>query len=224
MPGRERRSNAARLPVRAADAGWAGIVALALVVSGCNDDGRDLQSPSFPPPTSTTVPPTTIDPAAPLEPTTTPPPITAAVLQLVAPWPDGAEVSVRHTCDDVDVSPALSWSNVPAESVELAITVTDLTAGFTHWLITGLEPGRTALAEGEIPVEGLVRVNDFGQPAWAGPCPPEGEAAHTYLVTLHALNQQLEVADDAATDEVISLLNQTAIAQTSVAGTFARAG
>jgi phosphatidylethanolamine-binding protein (PEBP) family uncharacterized protein len=41
---------------------------------------------------------------------------------------------------------------------------------------------------------------------------------------VHALNQQLEVADDASAAEVVELLNQTALAQSSVSGTYTRAG
>ena len=66
--------------------------------------------------------------------------------------------------------------------------------------------------------------NDFGDAAYGGPCPPKGDAAHTYLITVHALNQQLEVADDASATELIDLLNQTSILQSSVSGTYARAG
>ena len=48
---------------------------------------------------------------------------------------------MRHTCDDADVSPALTWSNVPSDTVELAITVTDLDAdNFSHWVVTGIDP------------------------------------------------------------------------------------
>jgi hypothetical protein len=208
---------------RAVLAGTVTAVVLAATLAACNDDGRELRSPQFPPPPSTTVAPTTIDPEAP-PPLATAPPSTAPALQLTASWPDGGQVPARNTCDDADVSPALSWSNVPAGTVELALTFTDIDAGFTHWVITGINAARTTLAESEIPAEGVVRTNDFGDAAWAGPCPPEDDTAHTYVLTLHALNQQVEVADDAATDEVVSLLNQTVLAQSSVSGTYARAG
>ncbi len=208
---------------RAVLAGAVAAVVLAPTLVACNDDGRELRSPQFPPPTSTTVAPTTIDPEAP-PPLATAPSTTAAALQLTATWPDGGQVPARNTCDDADVSPALSWANVPAGTVELALSFTDVDAGFTHWVITGINAARTTLAESEVPAEGIVRTNDFGDAAWAGPCPPEGDTAHTYVITLHALNQQVEVADDAPTDEVISLLNQTVLAQSSVSGTYARTG
>jgi len=41
---------------------------------------------------------------------------------------------------------------------------------------------------------------------------------------VHALNQQVEVADDASATEVVDLLNQTSILESSVSGTYARSG
>jgi Raf kinase inhibitor-like YbhB/YbcL family protein len=217
--------------------GVAGVAAavLLLLVTACRHDGRDLRDPTSPLPavtTTTVVGPDTVgDPdAAGL----TLPPVSSAeigsslaptaVFQLVTPWPDGAAIPTRNTCDDVDVAPALSWTGVPAGTVELAITMTDLTRDFTHWLVTGIDPTVTGLAEGELPAGAVVYTNDFEVNGWSGPCPPAGDEAHQYLFTVHALNQQLVVADDAASDEVVSLLNQTAVTQSSVSGTYARSG
>lgn len=190
------------------------VVALA-AMAACRDDGRELREPEFPlpPPTTTTVPPGEVLPTA-------PPP-----LAIVAPWQDGATVPLRHTCDDADVSPALTWTNVPAGTVELAITVTDLDAdGFSHWVVTGIDPTVGGIAEGEPPAGAVERVNDFGRPGWGGPCPPEGDPEHFYLFTVHALNQPLQVADDASAAEVVESLNRLAVAQASISGTYARQG
>jgi Raf kinase inhibitor-like YbhB/YbcL family protein len=197
-------------------------VAIAASLTACSDDGRDMRDPVLPlPATTTTVAPTL--PAGEsafvtLATTTLP-----ATLQLVASWPNGGDIPVRYTCDDLDVAPALSWTDVPAGTVELAVTMTDLTAGPAHWIMFGLDPTRTGLAENEVPTGAVQWPNDFGNAGWDGPCPPAADEAHTYMFTLHALNQQVEVADDAPSTELISILNQTAIAQSSVSGLYARA-
>lgn len=190
--------------------------ALILSATACDtDDGREMKDPVYPPPV-TAPPETTPPPETPL-----PPP--APLMQLVAPWQDGAEIPVRHTCDGEDVSPALSWVNVPEGTVELAVTVTDPDAGdFVHWIIYAVDPTRTGLLEGETPPEALQWQNSFGDSAWAGPCPPAG-APHLYRFTVYALNQQLEVADDASAAEAISMLELIAIQQATVTGTYARA-
>jgi phosphatidylethanolamine-binding protein (PEBP) family uncharacterized protein len=49
----------------------------------------------------------------------------------------GDEIPRRHTCEGEDISPALSWSDPPAETRALALIVDDPDAPrgtFTHWL------------------------------------------------------------------------------------------
>ena len=203
--------------------GLVALAALAVLVTACNDDGRDLRSPILPPPPSTTAAPSTMPPGE--EAFITAPSTTtlAPSFQLVTAWPNGAAIPARHTCDEADVAPALSWTTVPPDTVELAVTMVDLDANFVHWVMVGISPTRTALAEDEVPPGAIEWPNDFGDVGYGGPCPPGGDT-HTYLFTVHALNQQVEVADDAVATEVVDLLNQTSILESSVSGTYARAG
>jgi hypothetical protein len=99
----------------------------------------------------------------------------------------------------------------------------DLDADFVHWVMFAISPTRTSLAEGEVPPGAIQWPNAFGDDGYGGPCPPGGET-HTYLFTVHALNQQVEVADDATATEVVDLLNQTSILESSISGTYARSG
>ena len=193
--------------------------AIVILLAGSCDtgDGRTLDPPVFPPP-ATTLPAPTLPDVDQAEPPA------VAPLQLVAPWRDGAVVPARHTCDGEDLSPALTWTNVPPETVELAITVTDLDAPrFVHWIVYGIPAATTGIAEGEPPSGGSLWPNVGGTGEYVGPCPPPGED-HRYLFTIHALNQQLEPADEMDASEVIEVLNLTSIDQSSVSGTYARAG
>jgi Raf kinase inhibitor-like YbhB/YbcL family protein len=183
-----------------------------MVLSACSTgDGRTLREPVFPPPQ-------TLAP----EPTLPPEPAAGGPFELIAPWPDGGEIPIRHTCDGEDTAPALTWTNVPPDAVELAVTLVDLDAnGYVHWVLYGIDPSVTSLIENEQPPPGYEWVNSAGVFSWSGPCPPVGEQ-HLYQFTVHALNQQLEVADDAPATEVIAMLNLIAIDQGAVAGTFVR--
>lgn len=182
-------------------------------VAGCDSgDGRNLRPPVFPPP-ATSVPAGSL--AEPID--TVPEP-----LRLVAPWRDGAALPVRHTCDGENLSPALTWSNVPHDAVELAVTVTDLDApDFVHWIVFGIPVATTGLVEGAPPDGASQWPNGGGGSDYVGPCPPAGEE-HRYQFTVHALNQQLEAADDMSATEIIEILNLTSVDQSSVSGTYAR--
>jgi Raf kinase inhibitor-like YbhB/YbcL family protein len=192
------------------------------VLAACASDGRDMKPPTYPLPPITTAPPSTA-PLGAVSPDLVEAPITTpAVMQLVAPWPDLGAIPARNTCDDLDVAPALTWSGVPAGTTELALTLTDLDADLTHWIAYAIDPTTTGVAEGELPAGAFTFANELGSSDWVGPCPPAADSAHRYMLTLTALNQQLEFADDATSDEVVATLNQNAIAQSSVTGTYAR--
>jgi len=114
-------------------------------------------------------------------------------VQLTSPaFAEGEPIPARHTCDGDDVSPVLAWSGAPDGTVGLALCLDDPDAGrypFTHWLAWGLPP-EGGLGEGDpAPAEGR---NDFGAPGYRGPCPPPGKA-HRYVLTLYALDAELEL-------------------------------
>lgn len=193
---------------RRAPAPLGALVALGLLLTACGDrSGKTLDDPIFPLPATTVA--TTVPP-----PTTMPP----AALSLVAPWVDGAEIPARHTCAGAGVSPALTWADVPADAVELAVTVVDLDADqFVHWIVYAIPVSATGLVEGQVPDGAFEWPSSSGLPGWQELCAPAGET-HRYHFTIHALNQQLEVADDASATEVLSILNATSIDLMSIVG------
>ena len=205
----------------------------AFITAACSRDGRTLDpaveplpgttQPTVPPGVGTVAP--TASPGSQVVPTAAPASggsqLTPSGLQLVAPWPDDGPIPEDYTCAGLEVSPALSWTNVPSDAVELAVTVTDLDNLLVHWIVTGIAPDTTGMNESEVPGGARQWTNSFGTPAWVGPCPPTGEQ-HRYLFTVLALNQPLQVADEASDAEVIAALNEVTIQQASVAGVFTR--
>jgi Raf kinase inhibitor-like YbhB/YbcL family protein len=113
---------------------------------------------------------------------------------------EGDTVPTEFTCDGADTSPPLEWSGVPEGAAELRLSVTDPDAPggtFTHWLVTGVDPGVTEIGPGEVPGGGTEGPNDFGRTGYGGPCPPPG-AAHRYVFTVEALSAEGDVLDAAS--------------------------
>ena len=104
---------------------------------------------------------------------------------------EGDTVPVEFTCDGDNVSPPLSWSGVPEGVAELRISVRDPDApsgSFTHWLVSGVDPASTEVGQGMVPTGGTVEGNSFGDSAYGGPCPPQGDDPHRYIFTVEALD------------------------------------
>jgi Raf kinase inhibitor-like YbhB/YbcL family protein len=102
---------------------------------------------------------------------------------------DNSNIPSEFTCDGRDVSPQLSWEDVPAETKSFALSVTDPDAPmgtWIHWLVHDIPKDVRTIAQGGLP-EGAKQVeNDFRMKEYGGPCPPSG--THRYIFTVYALD------------------------------------
>jgi Raf kinase inhibitor-like YbhB/YbcL family protein len=201
------------LPGLALATGVAGLVGLV----GCGADDRDMAEPSVDQTTTTSVR------GAPATTAAVGTEATEGIFQLTTTaFATDGPIPERYTCDGMDVAPDLAWANVPAEAVELALVMDDPDAeGFVHWVIAGLDPTSNGLGEGEVPDGAVETDNGFGNPGWAGPCPPDGSGVHHYEFELFALSEPLELDPDteaaAAADEIRS--DEAIIGTTLLVGT-----
>lgn len=98
-------------------------------------------------------------------------------------------IPVVYTCDGANISPRLTWSEVPEGTKSIAILVDDPdapTGTFTHWLVTGLPADTPELPSGAVVPNATQAMNDSGEPRYTGPCPPSGR--HRYRFTVFALD------------------------------------
>jgi Raf kinase inhibitor-like YbhB/YbcL family protein len=127
----------------------------------------------------------------------------------------GAAIPRKYSCSGDNLSPPLAWSGVPSGTRELALVVDDPDAGgFVHWVVVGIDPGTTSIAENAVP-RGATEVSDY-----RGPCPPSG--THHYQFTVYALPGELQLAGDDARD-AISRIQAAATARGQLVGTFSAA-
>jgi Raf kinase inhibitor-like YbhB/YbcL family protein len=145
-------------------------------------------------------------------------------LVLTSPsFDEGGEIPVRHSCDGMDLSPALDWEGAPQGTVSYALIVDDPDArGFIHWVVYNIPGGSSgSLREGmhpnDTPLQGR---NDFGRTGWGGPCPPSG--THHYRFTLWALSARLRFDATPSAAEVRTALTIRTLDQTTLTGTYAR--
>ena len=107
-------------------------------------------------------------------------------------------------------------------AVEIAITLEDQDQpDFVHWVMSGIDPFATSLAEGAVPEFAIVGLNGRGQPGYTGPCPPVGET-HTYVYTVHFLDQATELADGAPGADLQAFVKGATFESRTISGTYSQ--
>lgn len=139
----------------------------------------------------------------------------------------------KYTGEGEDVSPPLSWSNVPAEAKELALICDDPDAPrpepWVHWLIYKLPAGATQLPEAvppertlKTPPGAMQGTNSFGKIGYGGPMPPPGHGVHHYHFKLYALNKALQLQPGIEKKALLSAMKGAIIAEGELVGTYER--
>lgn len=138
---------------------------------------------------------------------------------------DKMAIPTLYTCDDKNVSPQLSWSNVPAKTVSFTLIMKDVDAPsetFYHWILFNIPPSVSELAQGgSVPTGAKSGKNSFGKMEYNGPCPPKG-AAHTYIISLYALDTKLDLPDGADAKSVLDAMKDHIIGQVDLTGVYSR--
>jgi Raf kinase inhibitor-like YbhB/YbcL family protein len=118
-------------------------------------------------------------------------------------WPDGGQIPAKYTQADMEVSPALSWSNVPEGAASFVLIAHDVDAAvgngsddLLHWMLWNIPATVTGLPEGvargsQLP-DGTRQISATGT-SYRGPGAPASGPAHHYLFELFALDTMLDV-------------------------------
>lgn len=131
------------------------------------------------------------------------------------------QIPVVYSCAGRNISPPLEWTGIPEQAREVALVVDDPDAPrgtFTHWILFGLSPSTSSLAEDSVPQGAQQAKNSAGRAEYAGPCPPSG--THHYRFTVYALDAPLELDDGADTGEALDAISEHAVAQGRLVGLF----
>lgn len=131
-------------------------------------------------------------------------------------------------CNGENKSPQLSWSDAPAETKSFAITMYDQDAptgsGWWHWVVFNIPNGAIELIEdagnlqnSSLPEGSIQGLTDFGTRGYGGPCPPQNDKPHAYVITVYALKvAHLGVEKDATPALVGFMINQHLLAKASL--------
>lgn len=138
----------------------------------------------------------------------------------------------RYTCDGDDLSPPLSWDDVPNGTKSFALIVDDPDAPdpaapkrvYVHWVLYDIPATARTLAEGStaktLPAGTRSGKNDFGRTNYGGPCPPIGR--HRYFHKLYALDVLLGDRGTLSKNELLAAMKDHVLAEAQLIGTYER--
>lgn len=145
-----------------------------------------------------------------------------------ADFEDGGSLPRELTCDQEDGrSPALAWARATAAD-SYVLTMTDPDAdNFVHWVLWRIDGTIDTLEANSVPPGAAEGSNDFGERGYGPPCPPEGDGAHRYVVTLYRLEspgaeRAAEVAPSSSASEVLEAVACCIEGKDTLTGTYER--
>lgn len=141
----------------------------------------------------------------------------------------GGAIPEKHTGEGADVSPALSWKNVPEGTKSFALFCHDPDAplvtgrggyGFVHWVLYNIPASVKQLAEAD---DGHTQgENNFGNAGYGGPMPPEGHGVHHYFFWILALDTETDLPAGLELAELLAKIEPTVVGMNRLVGTYER--
>lgn len=141
---------------------------------------------------------------------------------------EGGMIPAKYTCDGEDISPPLSWENLPEGTKSIAIICDDPDAPigtFVHWVLYNLPPETKKLEE-NVPVTDKLDngagqgMTDFGKAGYGGPCPPSG--THRYFFKIYALDTEIENGNVTNKENLLSAMEGHILSQGQLIGKYKR--
>ena len=142
----------------------------------------------------------------------------------------GGEIPSRYTCEALDLSPPLAWTEPPPGTRSLALVVDDPDAPdpkapqttWVHWVVVGIPVQGRELAAGaggrRLPTGARHGLNDWKRADYGGPCPPIGR--HRYFFKLYALDTTLSELPSPTKAELERAMQGHILAQAELVGTY----
>jgi len=138
---------------------------------------------------------------------------------------DNELIPQKYTCDGENISPPLSFINVPEETKSLVLIVDDPDAPddtFVHWLLWNIRPQTKKIVENSLPEGAVSGKTSAGGTGYVGPCPPSG--LHRYFFKLYAMDNTLDLPAESEKQQLEEEMIGHIIQKAQIIGMYKKTG
>lgn len=142
---------------------------------------------------------------------------------------NNGSIPSKHTGEGEDISPEISWTNIPEGTKGFAVICHDPDAplvtpkgqyGFVHWVLYNIPADTASLAEAcQDFTQGL---NDMGNSGYMGPMPPEGHGTHQYYFWILALDIETKLEAGLTLWQLLEAIEPNVLGMNRLIGTYQR--
>ena len=130
----------------------------------------------------------------------------------------------------LNLSPQISWINLPEGTKSLALVMFDehpAANKWIHWLVANIPSSVDSIPEGASPDKisepAFETNNSFGFEGYGGPQPPKGSGKHKYIFKLFALRvEKIQLSQFATLDNLDAAISDKLIKSTFFSGYYER--
>lgn len=137
---------------------------------------------------------------------------------------DGEPIPEPYGYTESNVNPPLTIEGVPEGTTSLALIMDDPDAMepagqiWDHWVVWNIDPSTGEIPENWDGGEAEQGTNDYGEPGYGGPNPPDKQ--HTYYFKLYALDSSLQLSPGASKEDVEKAMEGNILEKTELTGTY----
>lgn len=138
---------------------------------------------------------------------------------------NNGNIPSKYTYDEGNISPPLTFSEIPKNTKTLALIMDDPDAikpagkVWNHWIVFNIPKDTAEISEAQEP-NGIHGKGTSENLNYHGPCPPDGE--HRYFFKLYALDTELNLEQGATKEQLIQAMEGHIIEKVELIGKYAR--
>jgi hypothetical protein len=163
-----------------------------------------------------------------------PPPPPSKFKLMSSAYTEGSMIPTQYSCADPNAaSPAISWSNPPANATSFAVIFHDTDAApmkgtmdVTHWIFWGIPASSTSVTAGvkvDASPDGIMQGKNIrGVNGFQPPCPPPGATPHHYIFELYALDAKVDLPAGSSRADLLKAMDGHVVGKATYVGIYGR--